>query len=138
MHNYLKENPLSESVNTQLQSSTHLTKAVQSSFRCTTANNVSIVVPPAAENPLADQRKSLPIYYYRQHIVDTIDQNQVVIISSETGSGKTTQIPQYILETNQQRQRPCRIICTQPRRISALSISDRVAQERGERLGDAM
>lgn len=141
VHNYLKDNPLTWNEKKNLQSSINSTNEVNSSFSCTLAstNNVSIIVPPATQNPQADsQRRSLPIYAYRQHIIDTIDQNQVVVISGDTGSGKTTQVPQYLLETNQKRQKPCRIICTQPRRIAAISISDRVAFERGERLGDAI
>lgn len=135
---YLKDNPLTLNEKKHLQSSTISANAVNSSYRCT-LNNLSIVVPPATCNPQADpQRRSLPIYAYRQHIIETIDQNQVVVISGDTGSGKTTQVPQYILESNQQHQKPCRIICTQPRRIAAISISDRVAFERGEKLGDAI
>lgn len=141
VHNYLKENPLTECDKRNLYSSTNPTKSVKSSFRCTltTANNVSNIVPPAIQNPQAEQqRKELPIYAFRQQIIDITDNYQVVVISGDTGSGKTTQVPQYLLEANQQRQQPCRIICTQPRRISAISISDRVAFERGERLGDAV
>lgn len=65
---------------------------------------------------------------------------QVVIISGETGCGKTTQIPQFILETEIEaiRGAACNIICTQPRRISAMSVSERVAAERGEKLGESV
>lgn len=65
---------------------------------------------------------------------------QVVIISGETGCGKTTQIPQFILESEVDsiRGTVCNIICTQPRRISAMSVSERVAAERGEKLGESV
>lgn len=65
---------------------------------------------------------------------------QVVIISGETGCGKTTQIPQFILESkiDSGDGALCNIICTQPRRISAMSVSERVASERGEILGDSV
>ena len=56
------------------------------------------------------------------------------MVSGETGCGKTTQLPQYILESEIEaaRRASCNIICTQPRRISAISVSERVAAERGE------
>ncbi|CAN7987646.1 unnamed protein product, partial [Ixodes pacificus] len=84
-------------------------------------------------------RKLLPAYKMKQRIVDLIESNQVVVISGETGSGKTTQIPQFILDTyiNEGRGSTCRVICTQPRRISAITVAERVAAERGERCGDA-
>lgn len=65
---------------------------------------------------------------------------QVVIISGETGCGKTTQVPQFILESEitSVRGAVCSIICTQPRRISAMSVSERVASERGEKLGESV
>ena len=65
---------------------------------------------------------------------------QVIIISGETGCGKTTQVPQFILESEIESLRGavCSIICTQPRRISAMSVSERVAFERGEKLGESV
>lgn len=65
---------------------------------------------------------------------------QVVIISGETGCGKTTQIPQFILESEIESARGamCSIICTQPRRISAMTVSERIAAERGELLGETV
>lgn len=115
--------------------------ANDASFRCSLAsvNHHELCVPPNSTNVnLIEQRKSLPIFRYRQHIIDTINCNQVIVVSGDTGSGKTTQVPQYILEDHWQRRRPCRIICTQPRRLAAISISDRVANERGEQLGQAI
>lgn len=65
---------------------------------------------------------------------------QVIVVSGETGCGKTTQIPQFILESEIEANRGalCNIICTQPRKISAMSVSERVACERGEPLGESV
>ncbi|XP_022021050.1 DExH-box ATP-dependent RNA helicase DExH5, mitochondrial isoform X1 [Helianthus annuus] len=83
-------------------------------------------------------RRSLPAYKEKDAILNSISKNQVVIISGETGCGKTTQVPQFILESeiNSMRGATCSIICTQPRRISAMSVSERIAIERGEKLGE--
>nr|XP_043605947.1 DExH-box ATP-dependent RNA helicase DExH5, mitochondrial-like isoform X2 [Erigeron canadensis] len=85
-------------------------------------------------------RRSLPAYKEKDAILSSITKNQVVIISGETGCGKTTQIPQYILqsEISSLRGATCNIICTQPRRISAMSVSERIATERGENLGETV
>ncbi|XP_020234511.1 DExH-box ATP-dependent RNA helicase DExH5, mitochondrial isoform X2 [Cajanus cajan] len=85
-------------------------------------------------------RRSLPAYKKKEAILSVISRNQVVIISGETGCGKTTQIPQFILESEIESVRgaACSIICTQPRRISAMSVSERVAFERGEKLGESV
>lgn len=61
--------------------------------------------------------------------------SQVVIVSGETGCGKTTQLPQFVLEEADASMMQCNIICTQPRRISAVSVATRVANERGEQVG---
>jgi ATP-dependent RNA helicase DHX36 len=63
---------------------------------------------------------------------------QVVIVSGETGCGKTTQLPQFVLEDADANGMQCNIICTQPRRISAVSVAARVASERGEQPGDTV
>ncbi|KGN52121.1 DExH-box ATP-dependent RNA helicase DExH5, mitochondrial [Cucumis sativus] len=85
-------------------------------------------------------RRNLPAYKEKDALLDTISQNQVIIISGETGCGKTTQVPQFILESEIESLRGavCSIICTQPRRISAMSVSERVAFERGEKLGESV
>lgn len=83
-------------------------------------------------------RKSLPAWEMRKEIVNSVENKQVVIISGETGSGKSTQAVQFILDDMIQRELggSCNIICTQPRRISALGLADRVADERCTRVGD--
>ena len=80
-------------------------------------------------------RRSLPVFKYRQALIDAFENNPVTIVEGETGSGKTTQVAQYLLERAAETGEPVNIICTQPRRISAIGVADRVAAERGERVG---
>ncbi|ERN05681.1 DExH-box ATP-dependent RNA helicase DExH3 isoform X2 [Amborella trichopoda] len=89
---------------------------------------------------MIDFRNSLPSYKERDVLLRAISDNQVIVVSGETGCGKTTQLPQYILESEIDATRGalCSIICTQPRRISAMSVSERVAAERGEQLGESV
>ena len=75
------------------------------------------------------------MYEHRAELLEAIESNQVVVIEGETGCGKSTQVPQYVLEDAATRGKPCSIIVTQPRRISALGVSERVAAERGEAVG---
>mmetsp|Transcript_12905 Transcript_12905/g.25997 ORF Transcript_12905/g.25997 Transcript_12905/m.25997 type:complete len:414 (-) Transcript_12905:1285-2526(-) len=80
-----------------------------------------------------ESRQRLPVAAYKQQILDIIHQNQVVVLSGATGSGKSTQIPQFLLESHQgdNHQRRPYIIVTQPRRVAAISLAQRVASERG-------
>lgn len=61
--------------------------------------------------------------------------NQVVIIQGPTGCGKTTQVPQFILDDCKTNDKPCKIVVTQPRRIAAISVARRVCEERNWALG---
>jgi HrpA-like RNA helicase len=99
---------------------------------------VRTMKPSQENNDIIRKRKELPIAAFREKILATIRENQVVIISGDTGSGKTTQVPQYILEEASELNLRCNIICTQPRRLAALSVAHRVSIERGERLGDVV
>ncbi|KAJ8447205.1 hypothetical protein Cgig2_030436 [Carnegiea gigantea] len=85
-------------------------------------------------------RKSLPAFSEKERLLQAIAKNQVIVISGETGCGKTTQLPQYILESEIESGRGafCNIICTQPRRISAMAVAERVSAERGEPLGETV
>lgn len=91
---------------------------------------------PAVRTMLA-ARKRLPAYKMQTSILNLVNNNQVVLISGETGCGKTTQVAQFILDEaiKAGNGSMCNIICTQPRRISAISVAQRVADERGEVLG---
>lgn len=78
------------------------------------------------------QRQSLPIAQYREHIVEMLEHNQVLVLSGETGCGKSTQVPSFILEDQLSKGKRCKIYCTEPRRISAISLAQRVSRELGE------
>ena len=84
---------------------------------------------------MAKNRASLPIYPYRQDLISAVEDHQVVVIVGETGSGKTTQIPQYMWEAGFAKEGQ-KIGCTQPRRVAAMSVSARVAEEAGCKLGN--
>lgn len=82
----------------------------------------------------ARMRRNLPVYQVRQQLLESLTAGHMAVLSGDTGCGKTTQVPQYLLEQEieQGRGATCNIICTQPRRIAAISVADRVAQERAE------
>jgi len=93
------------------------------------------------ENPslesIRSSRSSLPVYTRAADVLSHIQNNEVTICMAATGSGKTTQIPQLVLDDYIARGEgaSCNIICTQPRRIAAISVAERVARERGENTG---
>ncbi|KAM3603825.1 uncharacterized protein V6R79_002682 [Siganus canaliculatus] len=88
---------------------------------------------------ILSERELLPVKQFETEIMDAIDHNPVVIIRGATGCGKTTQVPQYILDrfVKGGKASDCNIVVTQPRRISAVSVAERVAFERGEDLGQS-
>eukprot|EP00756_Hemistasia_phaeocysticola_P048366 Hpha_TRINITY_DN22797_c0_g1::TRINITY_DN22797_c0_g1_i1::g.34310::m.34310/K12815/DHX38, PRP16; pre-mRNA-splicing factor ATP-dependent RNA helicase DHX38/PRP16 len=91
---------------------------------------------------LKKSREALPIFQSRSELLDYVRENQIIVLIGETGSGKTTQIAQYLFEAGY-----CRAAgatgggklmlgCTQPRRVAAMSVAKRVAEEVGTELGD--
>ncbi|PQE23976.1 helicase associated domain-containing protein [Rutstroemia sp. NJR-2017a WRK4] len=82
------------------------------------------------------QRMLLPMWAFKDEVLGAIDRSQVVIVCGETGCGKSTQVPAFILEHELSRGKPCKIYCTEPRRISAISLARRVSEELGERKND--
>lgn len=73
------------------------------------------------------KRIELPVWEYREKFMETMKDKQAFVLVGETGSGKTTQIPQWCLETRIDK-RKC-VACTQPRRVAAMSVAQRVADE---------
>ena len=84
---------------------------------------------------LDDTRKSLPIFTFREQLLAAVAEYQVLIIVGETGSGKTTQIPQYLHEAGYTKG-GLKVGCTQPRRVAAMSVAARVAEEMGVKVGN--
>ncbi len=83
---------------------------------------------------LKQQREFLPIYGVREELLSVIKENKVTVIVGETGSGKTTQLTQYLHEEGYSNFGM--IGCTQPRRVAAVSVAKRVAEEIGTPLGE--
>ncbi|KAL4980076.1 P-loop containing nucleoside triphosphate hydrolase protein [Aspergillus desertorum] len=91
-----------------------------------------------AQQAMLQARKSLPAWDTQEAIIRAVNAHQVTIISGETGSGKSTQSVQFVLDDMIKRGLggAANIICTQPRRISALGLADRVSDERCSSVGD--
>lgn len=81
-----------------------------------------------------ESRSSLPAFEHAANVCKLIEENQIVLVSGETGCGKTTQVPQFLLD-DPKIGSTCRIVVTQPRRISAISVAERIAKERTEEIG---
>lgn len=81
------------------------------------------------------QRQRLPIYKHREKLLWCVEKYSVVIVVGQTGSGKSTQLPQYLHEAGWTGQSHV-VACTQPRRVAATSVATRVAEEVGSVLGD--
>ncbi|XP_048394847.1 ATP-dependent RNA helicase A isoform X2 [Stegostoma tigrinum] len=86
---------------------------------------------------ILNERSQLPVKSFEDEILKSVSCNPVIIIRGQTGCGKTTQVPQYILDDyiRSGKGSECNIVVTQPRRISAVSVAERVGCERGEELG---
>jgi HrpA-like RNA helicase len=107
--------------------------------------------PRAVRRPRQHQecRRELPVFKQRDAIIAAVKAHQTVVLVGETGSGKSTQIPQYLYDAGftqpqrtvgkQQRghssSAPMTICCTQPRRVAAITVAKRVAEEMGTDLG---
>lgn len=96
------------------------------------------IAPKQKFSDIQQVRKSLPAYKYRTQFLEAMEANQVLIVVGETGSGKTTQLPQYLYEAGYSNGegKILKIGCTQPRRVAATSVARRVAEEVGCELGE--
>ncbi|XP_017781544.1 PREDICTED: putative ATP-dependent RNA helicase DHX57 [Nicrophorus vespilloides] len=89
---------------------------------------------------MQEVRNNLPAMSYKNTILNTMKTHQVLVVSGETGCGKSTQVPQYILDEwlENFKSDHVEIVCTQPRRISAIGVAERVAQERADKIGNVV
>ncbi|VEU23995.1 DEKNAAC105195 [Brettanomyces naardenensis] len=83
---------------------------------------------------IREQRESLPVFAVRDQLLNIIKEHDMTVIVGETGSGKTTQITQYLAESGYGEKGI--VACTQPRRVAAISVAKRVSEEVGCKLGD--
>jgi HrpA-like RNA helicase len=79
---------------------------------------------------LSQQKIELPIDEHKEAILEAIQHNDELIITAETGAGKSTRVPQFLAKAGY------RVIVTQPRILAAMSLADRVAEEMGVELGN--
>ncbi|EKX32888.1 hypothetical protein GUITHDRAFT_81905, partial [Guillardia theta CCMP2712] len=88
---------------------------------------------------ILEKRLNLPVYEFKESFIQTVRENQIVVLVGETGSGKTTQITQFLVDGGYcQRGADGKvrgIACTQPRRVAAMSVARRVAEEMDVELG---
>ena len=97
-------------------------------------NKLEAVSEFARTKTIKEQKESLPIFSVKEDLLNIIRDNKVVIIVGETGSGKTTQLTQYLYENGYSKYGI--IGCTQPRRVAAVCVAKRVSEEMGTELGD--
>ena len=93
-------------------------------------NTSSYVCP----DEMRQQKEGLPIFKLRPELEQAILDNRILVVIGETGSGKTTQMPQYLVEMGLIK-KGMKVGCTQPRRVAAMSVAKRVSEEMGVRLG---
>lgn len=99
-------------------------------------DNKNVTYGKRTNMSISDQRRSLPVYQLRSELLQAVRDNQIMIIVGDTGSGKTTQITQFLYEEGFARKG--KIGCTQPRRVAAVSVAKRVAEEVGCKLGSTV
>ncbi|EPZ33410.1 Helicase-associated domain-containing protein [Rozella allomycis CSF55] len=78
---------------------------------------------------ILEKREQLPVFQYKKDLLEALRNNQVTLLVGETGSGKTTQVPQFFVEELKPHLKNKMIVCTQPRRVAAMSVAKRVAEE---------
>ena len=120
-------------------SSSSCSSSYSYSYSSSSSSSQSDPTPPPSSLPRFQRQHSsdLPIAAHRHRLLELIEENRVVCVEGETGCGKSTRVPQYILDHALSLSPPqeCRVLVTQPRRMAAIKLAERVAAERRERLG---
>ena len=101
--------------------------------RASRARDAAAAARPRHEAPaaMAAARRKLPAWEYRDRVAALVAAHDVVLVAGETGCGKSTQVPQFVLDGVA----GAKIACSQPRRLSAMAVAERVAAERGGTVG---
>ena len=107
---------------------------IESSYANMLKNKLEAVSEFAKTKTIKEQKESLPIFSVRDELLNIIRDNKVTIIVGETGSGKTTQLTQYLYESGYAKYGI--IGCTQPRRVAAVCVAKRVSEEMNSKVGD--
>jgi HrpA-like RNA helicase len=111
----------------QIKSEKAETKSYQTDFKKLFSDQVKQESREPKEHKIGNS--NLPIYFKRNHIIESINGNQISIISGNTGCGKSTQLPLFLFEDSLKKNTPFKIICTQPRRLACVNIARRVKEE---------
>ena len=111
-----------------------LTKKVKANQRSLSSMNLS-ARQRALKECKRGKKEGLPVTEHRQEILNLISNHQVVCIEGETGCGKSSQVPQFILEASFGN---CKILASQPNLLTARKLAERVSKERGEPLGETV
>ena len=107
---------------------------VEGSYANMLKNKLAAISEFAKTKTIKEQKESLPIFSVKEELLNIIRDNKVTIIVGETGSGKTTQLTQYLYESGYAKYGI--IGCTQPRRVAAVCVAKRVSEEMNTKLGD--
>jgi len=110
--------------------------ATQSAWKRSQQRHINASLGMSRAIPLSEQRKNLPIYALKSSLLEAVKAHDMLVVIGETGSGKTTQMTQYLCEAGYASLGV--IGCTQPRRVAAMSVAQRVAEEYGCRVGTAV
>lgn len=126
------QDPLAQASDRQFAQDQNVKASVAPAWKAKTFNKAT-TYGKITDKTIKEQRESLPIFKLREQLVQAVRDNQVLVVVGDTGSGKTTQMTQYLAEEGFADYG--KIGCTQPRRVAAMSVSKRVAEEVGCRLG---
>ncbi|CCG83713.1 protein of unknown function [Taphrina deformans PYCC 5710] len=132
------KNPFSQTTKEQVISATDVDESVSTrhNFRDSSSDVIFQIWDRLRTSDsyasMLNYRRTLPIASYREALLSSIYNNQVTIVCGETGCGKSTQLPTFILEDAMSQMTSCKIYVTEPRRISAISLASRVSAELGE------
>lgn len=113
---------------------TNMPSEAQPEWKKISSGSRDISMGKRTDMSIKDQRESLPVFKFRKQLLEAVAQHQILIVVGDTGSGKTTQMTQYLAEAGYANELV--IGCTQPRRVAAMSVAKRVAEEVGCKLGN--